>query len=147
MTEIAMYRQNGTLLPVDMAQADLLMGLPAGEVLKVTAVAPRNPRSVQHHRWFFALLKILADNLDFLNGDVELAKEYVKLGAGHFVYVPGKDGSRVPLTKSISFSAMDQGEFFTFASKAVDFIVSRHGWEKGPLLSEIEQMTGLRLEE
>ena len=102
------------------------------------------PRSQQHHKLFFALLKIVSDNHP--NGfAVDTLLDVIKLGVGHSVTVdvPGIGLCHVP--QSISFAAMDQDEFSAFFTKAVDYVIEHilPRIDKAALTAEIYDLAGI----
>ena len=111
-----------------------------GDIIEVDVV---RPRSQQHHRLFFAMLKIVNDNRD--GGSVDELLDIIKIGAGHtyVVELPGGFLYRVP--KSVSFAKMDQDQFSAFFNSAVDYIVSDilPGIDKAALTAEIYAAAGI----
>lgn len=83
----------------------------------------RRMRNLQHHRKFFALLTVIAENSDtFDNTPKALAG--VKLAAGHVDWIPHPEtGELVPVPKSISFASMDQTAFDLFWDDALSAVI------------------------
>lgn len=110
-----------------------------GDVIEVDVV---RPRSQQFHKLFFALLKIVSDNID--NCSVDNLLDVIKLGTGHTKIVELPDGGFYTIPKSISFSAMDEAEFSMFFTKAVDFIIKELvPVDREALLHEVYEIAGL----
>ena len=131
------------------------------------------PRSQQHHRLFFALLKIVSDNHPD-GASVDMLLDIIKLGVGHttLVKLPQRVLGRIiaqlmpwlkqfipssylditlrgdvyyAVPKSISFAAMDEDEFGEFFNKAVDYIIAEilPGIDKDALTREVYDMAGI----
>lgn len=102
------------------------------------------PRSQQHHKLFFALLKIVSDNHP-AGASVDTLLDIIKIGIGHSeaIGVPKVGICYVP--KSISFASMDKDEFSAFFTRAVDYVVAEilPGIEKEALTNEIFDLAGI----
>lgn len=82
------------------------------------------PRNGKHHRKFFALLTLVAENSEVYD-TTEKALLAVKLAAGYFDTVPDpRTGEIVPVPQSISYDAMDQDSFERFYSAALDGVLA-----------------------
>lgn len=83
------------------------------------------PRNGRFHRKFFALLQLVADNSEVYD-TAEKALVAVKLVTGHFdLMVHPETGEILQIPRSISYDSMEQGEFDTFYSAAIDAVL-RH---------------------
>lgn len=111
---------DGKLAPATDEAESWLRKIKPGDVIDVDAVRPRSQR---FHRLFFALLKIVSDNID--NCSVDNLLDVIKLGTGHTKIVELPSGGYYTIPKSISFSAMDQDQFSAFFTKAVDFVIQQ----------------------
>lgn len=81
------------------------------------------PRNGQHHRKFFALLHLIAENSEVYD-TTEKALVAVKLVTGYAdPFIDPKTGELVQLPRSIAYDAMDQDEFDAFYSSAVDGVL------------------------
>ena len=78
-------------------------------------------RNLSHHRKWWALMSLIADNLPGVSA--ETVCDVIKVGIGHVHTVKTKRGL-VSIPKSIFFSAIDQGEFDRFYDSAVRYIAS-----------------------
>ena len=91
-----------------------------GDALRLNFATPRN---VQHHRKFFALLKLISDNSETYD-TVAKALLAVKLICAHAEpFIDPTTGEVVTVPKSIAFDAMTQEEFNAFYENALDGIV------------------------
>ena len=91
-----------------------------GTVLRMEWVSPRN---ATHHRKFFALLNLVAENSEVYN-TVEKALVAVKLIVGHAEpFIDPVTGELTQLPKSIAYESMGQDEFEQFYNQAIDGIV------------------------
>jgi hypothetical protein len=108
---------DGTLRPLDEAQADLLKRYAADTLLRCEVKQVRNPR---FHRKFFALLTLGFESwepaMEEYNGfevqkDFEHFREDVTIAAGFYVVTTNLHGTVRLRAKSISFASMKQDEF------------------------------------
>lgn len=91
-----------------------------GTFLKIECVTPRN---AVHHRKFFALLNLVAENSEVYN-TVEKALVAVKLIVGHAdPMIDPRTGELLQVPKSINYESMGQDEFERFYNLAIDGIV------------------------
>lgn len=127
----------GRLCAADRPSDEALRKLKAGQVFQVEVKRPRN---IGHHRKWWALCSLIAENMD---GDVsaETVSDVLKIRAGHVKVVRTK-GGEVFLPDSISFAAMDQGAFEQFWERAVA-VVARDvipGINRADLEREVQEM-------
>jgi hypothetical protein len=137
-----MVRKNLSLIPADrLAEEDLA-------ALSLTAqllVDVRKPRSPQHHRLLFALLRKVAQSTPTPLSENALLS-WVKVRTGHVEHVPLGFGRSYEAPASIAFGNMDQAEFGLFFDRVADLICAEivPGLGKPELLREIEDMLGQR---
>ncbi len=116
----AVFRKDlGCLRPVNSQADDVLAKIKLGDV---AAVEVRKPRNLGHHRLYWALCTLVADNMD---GDysAEIVSDVLKIRAGHVTAVKTAKGE-IFLPKSISFSALDQIAFNDFFDRVLRVVVS-----------------------
>jgi hypothetical protein len=130
------------LSPQNDCGTELLRGVAAGTVLRVSVSRPRNLR---HHMKYWALCSKVAAAIP---GDMtaENVSDVLKLKTGHYTVVEthDEDGvveiNRIP--RSISFAKMGQDEFSTFYDRCIVVICEQ--WlphlKPSQLRDEIEQM-------
>jgi len=112
-----------------------LQTLKPGSFLRMECVKPRNG---QHHRKFFALLTLVAENSETYD-TTKKALVAVKLVTGHFdLMLNPVTGEVIQVVESIAFDAMDQDKFDVFYSAAIDGVL-RH------ILPHIEKAQAERL--
>jgi len=102
--------------PVSVAAREFWAKTKLGQVVEIKARRPRNPG---HHRKFFALLGIVADNCEQFSGpdDVLVA---IKAATGHGRWLSLAGASRpIFMPESIAFDAMSQDEFEAFCDVAL----------------------------
>ena len=81
------------------------------------------PRNGAHHRKFFALLQLIAENSETYN-TTEKALVGVKLAAGLFdLMAHPVTGEIIQVPHSVSFEAMGQEDFEAFYSNAIDAVL------------------------
>lgn len=131
---------DGKLIPATDEAESWIRRIKPGDIIDVDVV---RPRSQQHHKLFFSMLKIVSDNLD--NCSVDNLLDIIKLGTGHTKIVKLPGGVAYAIPKSISFSAMDRDTFSAFFTKAVDYIISYvlPGIDKDALTYEIYSLAGV----
>ena len=111
-----------------------------GDIIEVDV---KRPRSQRHHRLFFAMLKIVSDNLD--NCSVDNLLDIIKIGIGHTKIVKMPDGRLYAIPMSISFSSLDQDAFAEIFTKAGDYVIQEilPGIDRDALTYEIYEMAGV----
>lgn len=91
-----------------------------GTCLRMEWVKPRN---ASHHRKFFALLNLVAENSEVYD-TTEKALVAIKLITGHIdPAIDPRTGEVVQIPKSISYESMDQDEFERFYSVSIDGVL------------------------
>lgn len=84
-----------------------IKAMAAGETLEF---AWQKPRSLRHHKLFFAKLHALADRQEQFE-DADRLRMWLTVGAGYCDLVPGPKGRMVALPQSIAFHKLDEIEF------------------------------------
>jgi len=97
-------------------------GLAVGETL---AFSWHEPRSLPHHRMFFAKLGALAERQEQFE-DVDRLRLWLTVGAGYCDFVPGPAGRMVALPQSIAFHKLDEADFADLHAKVDAFL-----WTEG----------------
>ena len=110
------------LLPVDMAQAELMMKIPAGQDVTVDVIRTRN---IGHHRKFFALVKQSFEMQEQFT-TMKQWRAIITVAAGYCDIVAGSDNKMIAVPQSISFANMDQTEFDDFYKDIIDIICERY---------------------
>ena len=106
-------------------------------------VEVKQPRNIQHHRLYFALLGKLFANQERYKTLDEMAAA-LKVACGICQTFVLKNGEKVYIPGSISFAKMQQPEFDEFYSNAIE-VVCKHflpGVKSEDLKAEIEQIVG-----
>ena len=139
MSKIFMKKSLNSLLPMDRMADEALSKLKVNDVVQVEFAKPRN---IKFHRWWWALMTIVADNMD---GDFspEVVCEVIKVRVGHVTVVRTKKGECF-IPQSISFAKMDETQFREFVDKAIKVIVSEiiPGVNSDGLRAEVENILG-----
>lgn len=133
---------HGTLRPVDEAGRELLGKYKDGEIVRVEV---KKPRSLQHHRLYFALLTIVHDNLDGSRyPTVEDLHAAVKIAAGLRTRIELPDGTIGYIPGSIAFHKLSQDEFRAFYDRVCDLVAAHFlpGVTSDELKAEVQQMIG-----
>lgn len=87
----------------------------------------KQPRNYEHHKKFFALLRMVVDNMPeelqerYPNTDTLLTE--IKYQLGHFQTHITLSGRETYIPKSISFDSMTQDEFNDFYNGAIDVVL------------------------
>ena len=125
------------LHPADEAAELLMSKLRENELI---AADVRRGRSLPHHRKFWKLMQIVADNQTHY-ADAEEVCTAFKFAVGHTAKLKTARGI-VEYPLSISFAKMDQTAFEAFYDKAVHFLCSEvvPGLDSAALTTEVEVM-------
>ena len=118
--KILLAKNLGNLVPVDDEGRDALRGFKYGEILTAEIKKPRN---IQHHRKFFAMLKIIYENQEHYKS-VEDIRHVCLIEIGEYKIISGKDGKEYPKTKSMNFASMDQLQFNALYDKAIEWVTT-----------------------
>lgn len=110
---------NGALVPLDEQDRESLKKIRAGQIIQVEYKQPRN---VQFHRKFFALMNMVFENQDRYEQFQYFLNE-IKFRVGH-ADQQIIDGHVVFTPRSISFAAMDNTAFEAFYSRAIDVVLA-----------------------
>lgn len=137
MSKVMMRKDLAGLRPLDQMAADKLAKLKVGDVVAVDFAKPRN---VKFHRWYWALMTIVANNMPG-EIDPETVSDVIKIRAGHVQVVRTARGE-VFLPRSISFAKMDETAFREFVDRAIRVIVTDilPGVKSDDLRAEVENM-------
>lgn len=131
------------LVPLYDSDYDLKKRIRVGSVVKCKV---SNPRNYEHHKKFFALVRLTFDNLP--SNLAEYFKVYneedmlrrFKRDLGYFKTSLNERGEKEIEYQSISFSAMEQHEFERFYNQCIDLVLYKYlkGIDKEYLIIEIE---------
>lgn len=129
-------KQLGVLRPTDEAGEESLRKVKTGALVEIEIKQPRN---LQHHRKFFAMLNIVFQNQEHYKTS-EMLLIACKFGVGHVDVIRTKRGE-YQIPKSISFHAMSQDDFSKFYDAAVDWVISDviPGLKRAALDAEVEE--------
>jgi hypothetical protein len=117
MSKAAFIKRGKGLFPMDRDGEDMVRAIVEG---RPVMGAFKGARNVRHHRMFFALMKLLADNTDLFGGDAELARKTVLTDCRECdVWVHPKTGEVRVEVRSISFEKMDQVRFARLFDRAL----------------------------
>jgi hypothetical protein len=141
-TDVLLYRKLDCLAPDNPVSMETIQGLAHGAVVKATISQPRN---VQFHRKFFALVDLIYKNQSryATREQVLLA---LKVATGYCDWIEVK-GQRVPVPRSISFAKCDELQFQEFASTVFEWVVTdvMPGVRKQDLQMRLMDLTGDRI--
>lgn len=109
-------KRGNTLVAADFAADEFMAGIPNG---REVIVSVRRPRSPQHHRWFFALLRKVVDNSEQWQSEEDLLDD-LKIATGHAERRVNILTGEVQLcAKSINFASMPEDPFARFKSRCL----------------------------
>jgi hypothetical protein len=83
------------------------------------------PRSLSHHRYFFASVTELLGMQERFD-ELKPLLEWLKVGAGHVDFVPGIDGQLVALPRSIDWESLEEKDFTEFHQAMRQFLWTPH---------------------
>lgn len=119
---------------VDDAGKEILRKIKLGKMVRCEITQPRN---IQHHRKFFALLNtVWAAAGDWPTVDDLLVELKIKLGITKDVVIR-ESGEVVKIVGSISFAAMDQIEFEKFYESAIQALCLMTGGIESDILRQL----------
>lgn len=128
-------KRGNNLVAADFAAEEFLAGIPDGrEVL----VSVRRPRSPQHHRWFFAMLRKVVENSERWGSEDDLLDD-LKIATGHAVRRVNIFTGEVQLcAKSINFASMPEDPFIRFKKRCLYVLGRCLGIDPLVLMEETE---------
>jgi len=130
-------------VPLYDSDYDLKKRLRVGSVVKCKV---SNPRNYEHHKKFFALVRLTFDNLPSnlaeyfkVHNEEDMLRRF-KRDLGYFKTSLNERGEKEIEYQSISFSAMEQHEFERFYNQCIDLVLYKYlkGIDKEDLITEIE---------
>ena len=131
------------LVPLYDSDYDLKKRLRVGSVVKCKV---SNPRNYEHHKKFFALVRLTFDNLPSnlaeywrVHNEEDMLRLF-KRDLGYYTTTLNERGEKEIEYQSISFSAMEQHEFERFYNQCIDLVLYKYlkGIDKEDLITEIE---------
>ena len=131
---ISFVRRGGHLGPADFRGDEMLSKIKEGQEVLVTI---RKARSPQHHRYFFAMLHAVTDNVDEWSDEEELLVA-LKIAAGHVDRVSLLSGDVVETPRHINFGAMDEFEFGRWKTRAIYLLSQYLGVEPETFMKEVD---------
>jgi hypothetical protein len=111
--DLWLQRKGDALLPDSVESAVEFSRLPFGKPLHCEV---KQPRSLQHHRLFFALVHRIAGATGVA---ADIVIQMFKISTGHCDIVRSKTYGELRLPKSISFAKMDQLAFSAFFERCI----------------------------
>lgn len=131
------------LVPLHDSDLDLKKRLRVGSVVRCKV---SNPRNYEHHKKFFALVRLMFDNLPLplvekwnIRNEYDMLRRF-KRDLGYFTNTINEYGEHEIEYLSISFAAMEQHEFEQFYNQCIDLVLFKYikGIDKQDLITEIE---------
>lgn len=131
------------LVPLHDSDLDLKKRLRVGSVVRCKV---SNPRNYEHHKKFFALVRLTFDNLPLplvekwnIRNEYDMLRRF-KRDLGYFTNTINEYGEHEIEYFSISFAAMEQHEFEQFYNQCIDLVLFKYikGIDKQDLITEIE---------
>lgn len=130
----------GVLRSTDQEAEDLLARLPEGKQVMLTYHVPRSPKQ---HRLFWALMRICADNVDWITDKDHAARE-IKLETHLYEAHVSSTGTLIYVPMSIAWESLDQDKFNRFFERALRVICEKWipGMDPNDLRRETESRVG-----
>lgn len=131
------------LVPLYDSDLELKKRLRIGSVVRCKV---SNPRNYEHHKKFFALVRLTFENLLAplvqkwnIRNEQDMLRRF-KRDLGYFTNTINEYGEREIEYLSISFAAMQQFEFEQFYNQCIDLVLFKYirGIDKQDLITEIE---------
>lgn len=139
MTKAVFRKRGRSLVPVDQEGLDLLERIHNERDVLVDV---KQPRSIRHHRLFFALLKFMVEHTPYFE-TIEQAKTAIKIATGEVDTYIDERGKTFFILRSISWGSMDQTRFSAFWDRAIFVITDRWmppGTTEASVRAELEAM-------
>jgi hypothetical protein len=135
-------RRGDTFVPADFVAQEWMRDLvkDGGEII-LTGRKPRNPK---HHRWFFAMLRIVCRATGRWEDEDELL-DALKLAVGHVRSVETLAGEIIRLPRSIAFAALGQDAFARFVKRCLYVLNVHTGIDPEDLMREVKDAEGFDL--
>lgn len=134
MSDLYLTRTIQGLGAIDDAGKEILRKIKLGKMVRCEISQPRN---IQHHRKFFALLNTVWQSAgEWPTVEDLLVELKIKLGITKDVVIRDS-GEVVKIVGSISFAAMDQLEFEKFYERAMQELCSMCGGIESNMLREM----------
>lgn len=134
MSDLYLTRTLAGLAAMDDAGKEMLRKIKVGKVVRCEVTQPRN---IQHHRKFFALLNTVWQAAgDWATVDDLLIELKIKLGITKEIVIR-ESGEVVKIVGSISFAAMDQTEFDKFYERAIQALCFMAGGIDSDILRQL----------
>lgn len=134
-------KRGNALVPADFAADEYLAALPEGREITVRMHCPRSP---QHHRWFFGLLRKVVGASDQWANEDDLLDD-LKDAVGHV-----EPAAINPLTqqvrrrtRSINFASMSEDKFKRFKDRCIYVLCLKLGYDPVVLMEEADAMQRL----
>jgi hypothetical protein len=122
--------QRRHIIPATPEDAEKLRSLPSQTIFPVVVNRPRNG---DHHRFFMAVVALVAENHPSYDSTETLLRE-LKYRTHHFDEYVTRGGAVIYEMRSISYSEMDEGDFTIWSNKALDVLF-------GEIWPEVDQET------
>lgn len=128
------------LVPLHDSDLDLKKRLRVGSVVRCKV---SNPRNYEHHKKFFALVRLTFDNLPLplvekwnIRNEYDMLRRF-KRDLGYFTNTINEYGEHEIEYLSISFVAMEQHEFEQFYNQCIDLVLFKYikGIDKQDLIT------------
>jgi len=131
------------LVPLYDSDFDMKKRLKVGSTVKCKV---SNPRNYEHHKKFFALVRLTFENLPCnlaeywnIHNEEDMLRRF-KRDLGYYTSTLNERGEREIEYQSISFAAMEQYEFKRFYNQCIDLVLYKYikGIDQQDLITEIE---------
>ena len=131
------------LVPLYDSDFDMKKRLKVGSTVKCKV---SNPRNYEHHKKFFALVRLTFENLPCnlaeywnIHNEEDMLRRF-KRDLGYYTSTLNERGEREIEYQSISFAAMEQYEFERFYNQCIDLVLYKYikGIDQQDLITEIE---------
>lgn len=134
MRLILVKQLNNTFKVAYDSDYEKLKRIKAGKLLDCKITQPRN---VEFHRKFFALITLVYQNQEVYKNMDYLRRDLTK-AAGFYESWFDYEGVEQVRAKSISFSSMSADEFKELYNRVLDKIVEIYNWEKQEIKDQLK---------
>ena len=142
MIEVALQLTAGRMLqPATQEDAEKLKAYEPNQVLRAKLIGHKRPRSVQQHRWIFAIFKLTSENSGDPDWDtIDKTKRNVKMMMQFFSEKFVVGGQVYFELRSFSFSEMDQAEADRVYNQAKEICASKLGVKPEVLEAQAKEL-------
>jgi hypothetical protein len=129
-------RKGNAFLPADFRAEEQLAKVKDGNEI---IISWRRPRSPEHHRRFFALLRKVVSNTELWRDEAHLLEDLKDRLGMYDITVNAWTQEGRKCYHSIAFASMAQDDFNRFYDQCVFHLTTLLGWDPEDLMAEVDE--------